>query len=106
MSDSREKELEIKVDNLRKLIRRINFESNQSFNELEQENIKLRDELQQMKLAYSVLDQNCERFQKAINYWKFMYEDEEDEEEEEEKTNILQNNNKSPTRNNIEEVKA
>ena len=102
MSDSREREQELqtKVDNLRKLIRRINYESNQSYNELEQENIKLREELQQMKLAYSVLDQNCERFQQAINYWKFMYE------EEKEEQNNLNITKKAPLEKLVEEVKA
>jgi hypothetical protein len=80
MIQEREIELQTKIEDLRKLIRRINYESNKNYLELEQENIRLRDELQQMRLAYSVLDQNCERFQKAINYWRFMYEEEEEEE--------------------------
>lgn len=104
MSDSREEELQTKVDHLRKLIRRINYESNQSYKELEQENMKLREELQQMKLAYSVLDQNCERFQKAINYWKFMYEEEDQEQEQQRqnKTIIVQ----SPLENRVDAVKV
>ena len=76
MGPEREAELQNKIKDLRKLIRRINYESNRNFRELEQENIRLRDQLQKVKLAYSVLDRNCERFQKAINYWKFMYEEE------------------------------
>ena len=75
MSESNERHLQTKVDDLRKLIRRINYESNLTFRNLEQENIRLREELQQMRLAYSVLDQNCERFQRAIHYWQYMYEE-------------------------------
>ena len=76
MSQSREDQLQMKVNGLRELIRRINYESNLTFRKLQKENMELREQLQQMKLAYSVLDQNCERFQKAINYWRFMYEEE------------------------------
>jgi SMC interacting uncharacterized protein involved in chromosome segregation len=81
MSQTREDQLQTKINDLRNLIRRINYESNLTFKKLQEENMNLREELQQMKLAYSVLDQNCERFQKAINYWKYIYEEEKEEAE-------------------------
>ena len=84
-----EAELKAKIEDLRKLIRRINYESNLSYKDLEQENMRLRDQLQQMRLAYSVLDQNCERFQRAINYWRYMYEEETSKENTEDEEPIL-----------------
>lgn len=73
------KNLKNKVEELRKLVKRINFENNLSYKELEEENTQLKEKLQQMKLAYTVLDDNCERFQRAINYWRYMKEGEEED---------------------------
>ena len=102
MSESREEILQTKVDHLRKLIRRINYESNQSYKELENENMRLRDELQQKQLAYTVLDQNCERFQQAINYWRKMYDEEDEEQQKQQKHKT--NNKQSLLKNSVNTV--
>ena len=67
------------VLNLRKLLKRVNFENNIAYRELEAENFVLKDELTKLQLAYNVLDQNCAKFHQAIGYWAMMYGDEEQE---------------------------
>ena len=77
MSTSEVPQLKETIQNLRKLLKRVNFENNIAYRELEAENLVLKDDLARLQLAYDVLDKHSGRFQQAIGYWEMMYREEE-----------------------------
>ena len=78
MSTREVPQLKETIQNLRKLLKRVNFENNIAYRELEAENLVLKDDLARLQLAYDVLDKHSGRFQQAIGYWEMMYREEEE----------------------------
>lgn len=78
MSANEVPQLKQTIQNLRKLLKRVNFENNIAYRELEAENLVLKDELASLRLAYNVLDKHSNLFQQAIGYWEMMYQEEEE----------------------------